>query len=163
MAVKLINYNIKTNDTFLFKKGNYLSFNSANPFKYNPYAYKLKEYIRLERGIVEEVKDSKVIISYCDRKYNLKVHFKRRVDQAKLISKTRLYLRYAEEHRVPWYGSEGCSSGYILQFDSKGRPARYIKPKVTPIIKSKILQYQQVVQHKLIPTIDNPPSSPTKN
>lgn len=80
MAVKLINYNIKTNDTFLFKKGNYLSFNSTNPFKYNPYAYKLKEYIRLERGIVEEVKDSKVIISCYDRKYNLKVHFKRRAD-----------------------------------------------------------------------------------
>ena len=53
----MINYNNKTNDTVSFKRGNYVSFNSANPFKYNPYAYKLKGTIRLERGIVEDFKD----------------------------------------------------------------------------------------------------------
>ena len=48
MPVKLININNKTKDTFSFKKGNYVFFNSANHFKYNPYAHKLKKTIRLQ-------------------------------------------------------------------------------------------------------------------
>lgn len=68
MPVKLITYKNKTNDTFSSKKGSYVSFNSVNPFKFNPYAYKSNETIRLDREIVEEVKDDK-LLSSCKKSY----------------------------------------------------------------------------------------------
>ena len=150
MSVKLLDNKNKPNNTRLFKKCNYVSFNSSTPFHYNPFVYKIKDIICLERGIIEEVKNGKVVISYRDRTYD------RKADQVKLISQTHLCLGWVEEPRVLWYGSEGCSEGYILHFDSKGRHAGYIKPKATPVINPKVLQHQQFLQHKIIPTLNTP-------
>ena len=92
------------------------------------------------------MKDGKVIISYCDRTYDQKVHFRRKADQVKLISQTNIYLRYAEEPRVPWFDSEG-----------------YTKPNTTTLIKPiTVLQPKPILQHKIIPTLDTPPPTPTK-
>ena len=63
MPAKPINKNNKTNDIFPLKKNYYISFNSTNPFKCNPYAFKLKKTIRLEKGIVEDIRDGIAIIS----------------------------------------------------------------------------------------------------
>ena len=134
------------NNPFVSKKGNYVSFNSSNPFTYNPFAYNRRRPISLERGIIKEVKDGKVIIRYWDRTYDQKVHFRRKSDQVKLFSQTYLYLRCAGEPRVPWFGSEGC-----------------IKPKITPLIKLiTALQRKPLLQHKMIPTLDTLLPSPTK-
>ena len=162
MPVKLITYKNKTNDTFSSKKGSYVSFNSVNPFKFNPYAYKSNETIRLDREIVEEVKDDKLLISCRNHVFDQKVHFRRNADEVGIISQTRLYLWCAEEPRVPWYGLEGCPEGFILQFDSEGRPVGYIKANPEAAIKTKVLQQQQVSQYKITPTLDTPPPSLTK-
>ena len=59
------------------KGDDYALFNSANFYIYNPYIFKLKKAIRLERVIVEEVKDGKILISCRIRLLDLKVHFRR--------------------------------------------------------------------------------------
>ena len=162
MPINSLDNNINQINNILFEKGNYVFFDSANTFNYNPFAYYTKDTIHIERGIIEEVKDGNVFIICRDRKYDQKEQFKRRASQVKLISKTQIYLRYSEEPRVPWYGSEVCKERCILQFDSEGHPAGYLQTKSTLNISTKFQQQQQVVQHKLIPTIDTPPPLPTK-
>ena len=101
MPIKFTNNKNKTNDTLPFKKRNYISFNSAYPNNYNPYVFKLKKAIILERGIVEDVKDGKLLISCRNRSYDLKVYFRRNVDQVSLVSKTHLTFGVPKNQEYP--------------------------------------------------------------
>ena len=139
MSIKIKKNNNKANSNLPFQKEKYVSFNSANPYNYNPRAFKIKKDIRLEKGIVKDVKDGNVIISCSNRELDIKVHFTRSVDQLTLVSKTHVYLCCAEEPRVLWYDLEGYPEGAIIQFDSKGRSTGHIKAITAPKEKKIIV------------------------
>ena len=116
MSVKRLDTPIpqnQPNNPFIFKKGNFVSFNSSDPFQFN-----INNHIRLERGIIEEVKGGTVIISYWDRNVDQKVHCRRKIDMVKIIIQSHICLGCTEEPRVPSLGS-----------------LVVIKPNTTPSIK----------------------------
>ena len=43
MPVETLDTKNQPNNHFVFKKGNYVSFNSSNPFAYNPFACKRRK------------------------------------------------------------------------------------------------------------------------
>ena len=101
MSTKSTNNNNNDNEISRFEKGNYVSFNSKNPFTFKKYTFKQNKNISLKKGIVEEFGNGTVLISYRNRLINLKLHFRRNVDQVTLVSKIYLYFWYSEEPRLP--------------------------------------------------------------
>ena len=61
MPTKSTNNNNNDNKIYRFERGNYVSFNSENPFNFNKYAFQQNKTIRLKRGIIEEVGNGTIL------------------------------------------------------------------------------------------------------
>lgn len=153
-----INNNSDNTTIYRFEKGDYVSFNSINPHQYGTYtstSYNQKKG-KVYNGIVEEAGNGSVII----RSRNLE--YRRDEDSVTLLSKKHGYLRRREPPRNPWYGS--IRSGYVLQFDSNGKPAGY--KKETQIRKSTTRiplssPYLLLTENNTCYKVDTRPRSPT--